>query len=1241
MNRLILLLCCFCMATLRADPVRDGSIGPTTTIQPTGPEFLIDASMGARRGPALFHSFSEFSLDRDQTATFTGDTSVDFVISRVSSNTPSLINGKLVSAIPGASFFLLNPNGILISKDAQLDVDGSVFLSSADYLAFDNGEIFTSDFGSLPTIDILTPTSFGFLDAEIGNISLNGTILELPDSTSLSLVGGNINIESASISLTSGEVQLVAVASAIEVPTLATAPPTLGQPGIGSTGQLADIVLLDSTIDVSGDAAGTVRIQAGRLDIQDSNISSVGINATTLAPVAINIIAIDSIKLAGETEISASTEGNATGGDIVIMTDQFKLLDDAEIISDTAGAGAAGSVAIVAGEVLIAGDAEIASDVETGATGNGGAVTITAANILLQGAPEISTDTDPMSSGQGGNIILTAADAIVLDIDFEAGEEAGVLSNTEGSGPAGSIQIQTPLLSIRGGTINAMSDGASLGGSIIVEANDVLLTDHASISVESSGTGDAGDILITGKGSVKLAPTTSISAKATIADGGNLLLTGYSQIISQFADVTANVGAGIGGNINLSATQVVADNAAIIAQAGAGQGGAINIDGDFFFSDSSLVSASAGPAGISGTVAINAPEVDLSASLEALPTAYRDPTNLFRQACAARTGVDATSSFVITEKTLVPSTVEGIPLARVEQIISADLVIARHAAQTKPAQQALDLLLLAQTTLQYAEPNTNTIYGLVHVARSYTLVAKRLETSPRHPLLLNAANLLQRARGLSKAIDNLPIQSYVLGNLADLYAANQQLDEALYLARSASNLAQEAETPASEYRWLALQGQILTAQRRPTEAIDAYRRSISVIENSSQSALVSVDVSGDYFYQQIVPVYHALVALLLDQAKSASSAAAQTMFHEARQVMELFKAAELRDYYQDECVAESQSSIMNLDEVASGVAVIYPIVLANQLELLVGIDGRLQHYSVNVTAKAIADQVAELREILENLEDDYLDISQALYDWVVRPYASALTAVDTLVFVNDGPLRGLSVAALHDGDEFLVQRFALAVAPGLNMVDPKPLPEAPPVVFLAGLSQAVDGFSALPGVPGELNAVASAMSGEVVLNSSFALDQLRLGLVENNPSMVHLATHASFGNDSSASFILTWDGQLSVNKLSEYVLANRFQQRPLDLLVLSACETAVGDSRSALGLAGIAVRAGAKSAMGSLWTISDEATALLMGEFYYNLIHRSLSRSESLRQAQLTLLNDPAFNHPFFWSPFLLINNWL
>ena len=158
-----------------------------------------------------------------------------------------------------------------------------------------------------------------------------------------------------------------------------------------------------------------------------------------------------------------------------------------------------------------------------------------------------------------------------------------------------------------------------------------------------------------------------------------------------------------------------------------------------------------------------------------------------------------------------------------------------------------------------------------------------------------------------------------------------------------------------------------------------------------------------------------------------------------------------------------------------------------------------------------------------------------------------------------------------------------------------------------------------------------------------AFDRARFASVLRNdrPGVVHLASHAEFTGDPDSSFVLTHDDRLSMEELAALVRTTRYGDEPVELLLLSACQTAVGNERAARGLAGMAIRAGARSAMGSLWWVSDEATSELVIDFYQALGTPGISKARALQQAQRVLLGSLEFHHPYYWAAFLLINNWL
>jgi CHAT domain-containing protein len=210
----------------------------------------------------------------------------------------------------------------------------------------------------------------------------------------------------------------------------------------------------------------------------------------------------------------------------------------------------------------------------------------------------------------------------------------------------------------------------------------------------------------------------------------------------------------------------------------------------------------------------------------------------------------------------------------------------------------------------------------------------------------------------------------------------------------------------------------------------------------------------------------------------------------------------------------------------------------------------------------------------------------------------------------------------------------------LSLVAPAPIAGAEARILLAGVSGPQGDFAALPFVPDELRGIRDLIGGEMMLDEQFSSDEFERYLVEAQPSVVHVASHAVFSGRPESSFLLTYDGQLTMDDLHEIVAQSKFRE-PLELLTLSACETAAGDERAALGLSGAAIRAGARSALGTLWTVSDEASQEIIVDFYGELTQPGVSKATALRTAQQRMIGDDRFRHPYYWSAFVLISNWL
>ncbi len=285
---------------------------------------------------------------------------------------------------------------------------------------------------------------------------------------------------------------------------------------------------------------------------------------------------------------------------------------------------------------------------------------------------------------------------------------------------------------------------------------------------------------------------------------------------------------------------------------------------------------------------------------------------------------------------------------------------------------------------------------------------------------------------------------------------------------------------------------------------------------------------------------------------------------------------------------------------------------------------------------------------------EYLPLAQQVYNWLIQPAQAdiAATKVKTLVFVLDVPLLNLPMAVLHDGQEFLIEKYAIAYTPGLQLLDAKALERGKLAALKAGITEPRQltiskstqpvVFSALPFVKEELQQIQAEVPGELLLNQDFTTAAIQKEIDSVPFPVVHLATHGLFSSNQEDTFILTWDDRLNVNQLNN-VLRSREEigREPIELLVLSACQTAAGDKRAALGLAGVAVRAGARSTLATLWFVSDAATAELMTRFYQELEDTTISKAEALRRAQVALLKDSKYQQPIYWAPYVLVGNWL
>lgn len=582
----------------------------------------------------------------------------------------------------------------------------------------------------------------------------------------------------------------------------------------------------------------------------------------------------------------------------------------------------------------------------------------------------------------------------------------------------------------------------------------------------------------------------------------------------------------------------------------------------------------------------------------------------------------------------------NLPLVKVQ----AKINLYKLESAQNIAPNILGFVAKIEKELGSIEPSHKTIYAYINLAE--TIKNDLKNSQPDRQILLATSRLLTTAIGQARTIKDHRAEAQALGELGSLYELTNQYAEAKNLTKQALVIAEGLPAPDLAYRLHWQLGKIISATKPQdlTPAIAAYRQAVNHLK-SLRNDLNGSDADLQFsFRDSVEPVYRELVDLLLkDERKNVSN-----NLTAARDLIESLQVAELENFLRQGCL---DTFTVQLDKIDRSAAIIYSIVLPDRVAVIASIPGQpLRYYNQKISQQSIEENIAKTRTKIENSEFNsrqeraFQSQSKQLYDLLISPLAADLqkSNTKTLVFVLDGVLRNLPMSVLYDGKQYLVEKYNLALTPGLQLVPPSDIGERESrQAFLGGIAESRQGFAPLPGVKTEIESIGKLIPHQQLLNEKFNNRQVASNLVANNSQIVHLATHGQFSSKPEDTFILTWDSRLDINGLQNLIQNRNIRSsKGIDLLVLSACQTASGDNRATLGLAGVAIKARAKSTIASLWSVSDEATQDLMVNLYQNLANKNLGKGESLRQAQQALLRNPKYRSPYYWAPFVLVGNW-
>jgi filamentous hemagglutinin family protein len=663
----------FLAATLtvgRSQVVVDGKFTPAGPV--AGPNYAITPELGATRGNNLFHSFEQFNLSAGEVATFSGPANIQNILSRVTGGAASSIDGTIRSEIAGANFFLINPSGVIFGPGAVVDVSGAFAVSSANYLKLADGARFVAaldaDDSALSTAPV---SAFGFLNGNPGSIVAQQSIIQGAAGQTISIVGGEIQLEGATITAPMGTINLVSVNSAGESP---IDPGTLNRSEFQSAfPQQGAITMNNSRVDVNGEGGGRIVIRGGSLVADNSKIEANTIGAADGG--GIDVALAGELALLNVSQInSLSPGGLGASGNIAISADTIRMLGNgqmdenfgpaAQISTATGdmffGGGPAngGNISIEARSIELVNSAQISA--ATFGLGNAGRIDIDAASLKLDAeltAPaQISASSQPIDGigGLAGEIHIRADNldvangAVILSAAFGTGgagvidvtaksillRGAGIITaGTFGEGNGGNVNITTDTLTIDGrDTLTGGDDmitgiqavttsptGAP-GGDIQITATSVDMRNSASVFTLSTGPGAAGAITVQSAQSIVLTDLSSFNTSAPASSGGDITVRAGSELRLVRSEINAKAGLN-GGNIVVGAPALVylldgtLTAAADTTGSGSGNGGNLTIDPSSFLimNKGSLISKSSFRNG--GNIIIHADNFLRSASL--------------------------------------------------------------------------------------------------------------------------------------------------------------------------------------------------------------------------------------------------------------------------------------------------------------------------------------------------------------------------------------------------------------------------------------------------------------------------------------------------------------------------------------------------------------------------------------------------------------------------------------------------
>lgn len=500
---------------------------------------------------------------------------------------------------------------------------------------------------------------------------------------------------------------------------------------------------------------------------------------------------------------------------------------------------------------------------------------------------------------------------------------------------------------------------------------------------------------------------------------------------------------------------------------------------------------------------------------------------------------------------------------------------------------------------------------------------------------------LNKAQYLAQRLGDRSLESYVFLELGHFYNLSGKLHQAFSSAIEAESLAKSKPSSDSLYRSQWLAGKIAQKMALNKLAIKNYQNAIASIDILARNIEPTSSKEITQFNQEIQPVYRDALEFILNQPNIRP-----TDLQQALVICDKLRLSELRSYFGVPCfkIKPRKTRLKTLKN-RNAVSINSIVLKDKTVFILERTDGKLVKREAKIKKSELIKQALRWYKELNTIYSwEFRTRSRWFYDLIIKPMEAELKQAnpDILIFTHDSILRNLPMAALSNEKGFLIEKWAVVSSIGLKSTS-KPAEKSEPKALVFGLSlPKQQSWSTLEMVVPEVKAVNQSVEGQKFLNQDFTLSNLSQQLQQDNYSVIHLATHGYFGGNAEDSFILAYDQKIDLLELDD--ILKQAQENP-NLLVLSACQTAIDSQLAFLGLAGVAAKNGINSTLGSLWQVDDLIQSEVMREFYSDIksdlsnptIRQSQRYAIALQKIQIEQIS--LLIHPQMWAALTLISD--